>query len=299
MIRGYLYSLLAVALWSANFVIADIVSSKITPVDLSFYRWLIAFLVLSPFMGSALGGVKTIVKDKAILCSFLAASFLGISIFNTLIYMAGRYTTSINMSLIAVTSPVFITVINRLFFGKTVRVITWLGVMLTTVGCVVLITKGNLSTLTGLRISFGDTLMLLAAISFSLYTVLQRIPKGVTNVEYLFLMIFVGLVALLPFYLADAFFDNNPAVSLKTLSYILYLGIFSSLVAFYLWNKSISIMGSMKTGVSYYMLPVFVFLIDYMAFGTKLSNLIAISFLLIATGIIIIHFTGPEKSQKL
>ena len=295
MVRGYLYSLLAVALWSVNFVIADIVSSKITPIELSFYRWLVAFMVLSPFMRSVPKSVITVVRDRVVLWSFIVASLLGISIFNTLIYMAGRYTSSINMSLIAVTSPVFITVINRVFFGRSVRVITWFGVLLATVGCVVLITKGNFAILAGLQISFGDILMLLAAISFSVYAVVQKIPKGMTHVEYLFLMIFVGLVALLPFYLTDMFLGNSLSVNLTTLSYILYLGIFSSLVAFYLWNRSIGIIGSMQTGVAYYLLPVFVFLIDYIAFRTKLNNLIVSSFLLIFGGVIIIHFTRHEK----
>ena len=139
--------------------------------------------------------------------------------------------------------------------------------------------------------------MLLAAISFSVYAVVQRIPKGMTHVEYLFLMIFVGLVALLPFYLTDMFLGNSLSVNLTTLSYILYLGIFSSLVAFYLWNRSIGIIGSMQAGVAYYLLPVFVFLIDYIAFRTKLKNLIVSSFLLIFGGVMIIHFTRHENVQ--
>ncbi|MHB8849688.1 MAG: DMT family transporter [Acidithiobacillus ferriphilus] len=298
MVRGYIYSLLAVALWSANFVIANVVSSEITPIELSFYRWLIAFMVLLPFMRSALNSAKTIVKDRTIFLSFIAASLLGISTFNTLIYMAGRYTSSINMSLIAVMSPAFITIINRIFLGRPVRGITWFGVLLATVGCVVLITKGNLTILTGLQVSFGDILMLFAAISFSVYAVVQRIPKGMSHIEYLFLMIFAGLVALFPFYLTDMFIGNNFHVNLTTLSYILYLGIFSSLIAFYLWNRSIGIIGSMQTGVAYYLLPLFVFLIDYIAFRTKLNNLIVSSFLLIFGGVIIIHFTRHEKRAK-
>ncbi|WP_374041087.1 DMT family transporter [Acidithiobacillus ferrooxidans] len=298
MVRGYLYSLLAVALWSANFVIANVVSSEIAPIELSFYRWLIAFIVLSPFMRSALNSAKIIAKDRTIYLSFIAASLLGISVFNTLIYMAGRYTSSINMSLIAVMSPAFITIINRIFFGRPVRVITWFGVLLATVGCIVLITKGNLTILTGLQVSFGDMLMLFAAISFSVYAVVQRIPKGMTHTEYLFLMIFAGLVALFPFYLTDMFLGNNFHVNLTTLSYILYLGIFSSLIAFNLWNRSISIIGSMQAGMAYYLLPVFVFLIDYMVFMTKLNNLIVSSFLLIFGGVIIIHFTRHEKCTK-
>ncbi|MBU2766055.1 DMT family transporter [Acidithiobacillus ferrivorans] len=298
MVRGYIYSLLAVALWSANFVIANVVSSEITPIELSFYRWLIAFMVLLPFMRSALNSAKTIVKDRTIFLSFIAASLLGISTFNTLIYMAGRYTSSINMSLIAVMSPAFITIINRIFLGRPVRGITWFGVLLATVGCVVLITKGNLTILTGLQVSLGDILMLFAAISFSVYAVVQRIPKGMSHIEYLFLMIFAGLVALFPFYLTDMFIGNNFHVNLTTLSYILYLGIFSSLIAFYLWNRSIGIIGSMQTGVAYYLLPLFVFLIDYIAFRTELNNLIVSSFLLIFGGVIIIHFTRHEKRAK-
>lgn len=298
MIRGYLYSLLAVVLWSANFVIANKASSAIAPIELAFYRWLVAFVCLLPFAKSAFVRGQDIFRDKGRIRRFLVTALTGVSAFNTLIYIAGKSTPAVDLSLIAIASPAFIVNINSLVFRKRVRSVTWFGVAMAMVGCVWLIGTNDTSSLKDLRVSMGDILMVVASITFAIYTVLQRAPKGMADEEYLLLLIFTGLLGLLPFYLLRVALYGWSPITLDTGLYILYLGVFSSLVAFYLWNKSVKIIGAQKTGVSYYALPCFVYIIEYVMGGREVSMVVGGSFALIFVGALVIHFTTTQAVES-
>lgn len=296
-IKGWLYALLAVALWSANFVIANKASATIAPVELAFYRWLVAFICLLPFARPTFARIQDVLKDKREVRRLALTAFTGVSAMNTLIYLAGKSAPAVDLSLISVASPAFIVAINRLVFRRRVRSATWLGVGMAMMGCVWLIGTDGTSSLAGLKVSTGDLLMVVASITFAVYTVVQRAPKGMADGEYLLLLIFTGLVGLLPFYLVrEALYGCSP-ITLDTGVYILYLGVFASLVAFYLWNKSVKLIGASRTGVSYYALPCFVYLIEYVAGGKVLSGAVVGSFALIVAGAIVIHFTTTEATE--
>jgi drug/metabolite transporter (DMT)-like permease len=102
---GYVYAILATAIWSGNFVIARGLSDSISPVNLAFFRWATALVFFLPF------ALKSLIKDIKIvrgnLLYFTLTSILGVTLFNTLIYFAGHTSTAMNLSLISITFPVF------------------------------------------------------------------------------------------------------------------------------------------------------------------------------------------------
>ena len=103
---GIGFALLAIAFWSGNFVVSRGLSDSIHPINLAFYRWLMASLIFTPF------AIRGLIKEWGIIKKhipyLLLTAFLGVSTFNTLIYFAGRSTTAVNMSLIMLTFPIFI-----------------------------------------------------------------------------------------------------------------------------------------------------------------------------------------------
>ncbi len=58
--KNFLFPLFAVLLWSINTVVSKAAANVIDPAAISFYRWLLAFLLLTPFM------IKGIVKNRAV-----------------------------------------------------------------------------------------------------------------------------------------------------------------------------------------------------------------------------------------
>ena len=86
--KGILFALLATLLWSVNMVIASGIKGHIPPIGLAFWRWTVACIVLAPFaIKNTLANFKIVKKH---IWYLMLTAVLGITIFNTLIYFAGK-----------------------------------------------------------------------------------------------------------------------------------------------------------------------------------------------------------------
>src|SRR6185369_16215995 len=92
---GIALASLASFIWSGNFIIARGVYKEIPPISLNFYRWLVASIIIFPFALKKFKNEWPAVKRSWLYLFF--AALMGISLFNTFVYVAGHYTTAINL----------------------------------------------------------------------------------------------------------------------------------------------------------------------------------------------------------
>lgn len=293
---GYLCAIAATLFWSGNFTLARGLTESIPPVSLAFWRWTTAVVLLTPF------AIKSLVADWGILKNnFLylsITSILGVSLFNTLIYIAGHTTTAINLSLIAITFPVFIIILSRFLYNESITINKWLGILLVIAGVITLITKGNVSTLKNLTFARGDLWMLLGAITFALYSILVKHKPSQLGTRSFQLSTFVlGLIFLTPFYIWESTTTQFKIqdINANTLYSIIYMGIFASIFSYILWGKAVENIGPTKSSIIYYTLPIFSGLLAYVILGEKIESIHFISMLLIIFGVITAIYT-PKAS---
>ncbi len=283
---GYLFAVGATALWSGNFIVARGLNESIPPISLAFYRWLVAIIFLFPFT------IKDLIKEwqdlKSHMVYLCITSILGVTTFNTLIYYAGQTTTAMNLSLIAITFPFFIILFSRVLYKEYLTVKKGIGIGMVLIGVAVLITKGNLSTLLNISFTIGDLWMLLASIIFAIYSLFLKNKPEKISVKSLQISTFIlGTLFLFPFFLWEQQGIVKPILTGTTIPAILYVGIFASLCAFILWNKSIIILGPSKAGMIYYSLPLFSGLLAFVFLNEYLTINHFFSMILILSGIII------------
>ena len=284
--KGLLFALLATLLWSVNMVIASGVKEHIPPVGLAFWRWTIACIVFVPFALKATLRNYKVVKKHIWYLSLTAV--LGITIFNTLIYFAGKTTSAVNLSLIAISIPLFIIAISRIIFKETVSNLRILGIVTIIFGVLVLITKGSLEALVTINFAFGDLLMLLACFFFACYTLLVRKkPEELAPKVFLFSVFVIGTAILLPFYIWENKYYEKVVFDSKTILITTYVGIFASLVAFYLWNEAIRLIGTSKTAIIYYLIPIFSGILAYFFLNQAIGLIQIISMGIIVLGLLI------------
>ncbi|MDI1305367.1 MAG: DMT family transporter [bacterium] len=284
--KGALFALLATLLWSVNMVIASGIKGHIPPVGLAFWRWTIACVVLAPFaLKSAIENLTIIKKNIRYL---MLTAVLGITIFNTLIYFAGKTTSAVNLSLIAISIPLFIVVLSRIIFKEKVSNLKIVGIATIITGVLVLITKGSLQDLLHINYTIGDLLMLVACFFFAYYTILVRQkPKELTPKVFLFSVFVLGVIFLFPFYLCEHLFYKKVIFDTKTILTTGYVSIFASLVSYYLWNEAIRLIGTSKTALIYYLIPVFSGILAYIFLGQAIVITQIISMGIIITGLLI------------
>ncbi|MCX2731732.1 DMT family transporter [Saccharopolyspora sp. NFXS83] len=281
---GYGLALLAVLIWAGNFVAARGLRDEISPVALSFWRWAIATAVLVPFVARApLAQWRLCRANVRYLC---LTGFLGVTAFNTLVYIAGRTTSATNLALLAVAAPVFIVLLARVVDNTPITSPQLVGMVIALGGVGALITGGSL---TGLRLHSGDLWMLLGTLTFAGYSVLvRRKPPELWNSVFLASVFGVGTLFLLPLYLGDLLLlDGRMPLDGQMLWSLLYVGVLSSAVAFAAWNRSIGVIGASRAGFIYYLTPVATALAAWLVLGERAGWVQGAAMLLIVCGVVV------------
>ncbi|MGE0587355.1 MAG: DMT family transporter [Cyclobacteriaceae bacterium] len=254
---SYLLAFAATIVWSGNFIVARGLNAIYTPITISFLRWLIACIVILPI---ALPYIK---KDFKLLIEqwklMVILSFLGVTIFNMLIYKAAHSTTALNLSLFAITAPFYVVILNRIIFKEHLTKRQIVGFLILATGLLLLLSKGDLSVFTTLQLNKGDLLMAAAASVFATYTTLVRKKDpSIGNLSFVATTFLLGEIMLIPFFLTEQLV-SGPEVNftLHSTVQLLYIGIGPSVISFYLWNKAIVGIGSTKAATIYNTLPIF------------------------------------------
>ena len=227
---GYILAILAVIIWSGNFVAARFLVD-FTPIEISFYRWLVTFIVLTPFCIKKL--IKNIKYLKGIWIKVIIISILGVTVFNTFVYLAAHTSNATNMSLLATLSPIVMAIISRIVWKTKLTIHQKLGLLIVIVGVVILITKGSIEVLMSLKFAIGDLYMLFAVILFAVYTLTIKIrPKEISQSAFFYLMVIIGLIPLLAAMIFTYASNNAHALDTKSALILIYVGIFPSALGF-------------------------------------------------------------------
>lgn len=290
---GSLCALGATAIWAGNYIIARRVNNRIAPVSLAFWRWLVAVFALSPFALKQFLMERKVVKRYALYLALTGA--LGVSAFNTLLYIASHTTSAINLSLISLTFPIFIVLLSWLFYGETLTLVKLGGIFLVVIGVLLLITRGNLTTLLTMKFNTGDIWMLTGALAWAIYSLLlKRKPHEMHPMTFQFSTFALGFLFLIPFTMWEITTTPSVNFDLSLILSILYIGVISSLLAYALWNKSVSMIGPTNAAMLFYTSPIFIGILAFFFLHEEIGLVHLYSALLIIPGILI---TNINKSQ--
>ncbi len=284
---GIFLAILATIIWSGNFIISRGVSNQIGPVSLAFYRWLTATIIIAPFAWKKYREEKELIRvNWKYLCW---VSLTGITIFNTCVYVAGHYTTAINLALIGTTSsPIFATILAVIFLKEKLSRFRILGIITCIAGIILLLSKGSWQVLASFHFSTGDLWVLAGAFAFAVYNILVRKkPQTISALNFLFVIFAFGTIMLFPFFLCELTWGATTQWSWPLFGMILYLGAGTSVVAFLCWNMALHKLGAGRTVLFGNLIPIFSTLEAVWLLGEKITDIHMISGLLVITGLIL------------
>jgi len=251
------YALLTIAplCWAGNVVVARGIVDTFPPVSLAFWRWSVAALILLPFARHpAIHDWETALSHWKIL---VLLSITGISVFNTLLYMSVQTTTAINAALIQTVMPAVIIVFSHMIFKEKIRLVQTVGVVVSMTGALVVIMRGQLSNMLQLAFVQGDLLMFLAIFFYALYSVFLKKRPAMHPLSFLFYIMAMGSLGLLPIYLWECIGNSPSGLEAAFVFSILYFALFPSLIAYFCWNKGVELIGANRAGLFINLIPIF------------------------------------------
>lgn len=285
--KYYILLLLGVAFWSGNYVLGRFISSDIEPLQLAFYRWITVCLILSPIL---------ILKYKKLYLAFknspkilISQSVLGITAFNTFLYYGVQTTTATNALLINSSTPMIIVLISFLILNTSISKTQLLGIILSTIGVLFLVLKGDFVNILEFKTTNGDLWIILACFVWALYTVLLKFKTDdLRPFEFFTLTTFIGTTILsIPFFIFSSDFSLSFIEKSEVLYSLLYIVIFPSILSFYFWNISTLKLTANVTGQFTHFMPIFGAIFAYFLLGERLETYHLIGFSLIILGIYI------------
>ncbi len=293
----YLLLVLTTLFWSGNFVISRGMHAAIPPLSLSFWRWVVALLILSCFsLRHFLAQRELAFKHWKFI---LIQGAVGVAGFNSLIYMAMQTTTAINAVLVNSCIPVIIVLISWAMYNDRLSFRQYLGVTTSLCGVLLIISGGELSTLLQLHFNRGDILVFIAAICWALYSAnLKKYPNELHPLAYQMGIVLVGLVILLPLYLVEIHSGRSMILSAGTIVAIVYVALFASVLAFIFWNRAVTMLGANIAGPFIHLMPVFSTILAVVFLGEKLTPNHIQAILLIFGGILMTTFKVKGKKKE-
>jgi len=286
---------LAALFWSGNFIAGRALRDHIDPVTLNFSRWLIALILLAPFVWRDMLTSVAVVRREWRLILGLGAT--GIASFHTLNYLALQTTTATNALLTLSLAPIAILAGAATLGLERPNRRQLAGAITSIVGAAILITRGEFATIHDFVV--GDLWMLVSVVIWAAYSLLlRRRPADLPPSVALAASIGVGLILLVPFLLLGSGTSFTAFVSLASLAGIGYVAVFASVLAFMFWSYGVSRLGPSRSGQFILLMPVFGAALAATLLGERLAPAEIAGALLVLAGIVIVEWRSQDRVAR-
>ena len=291
--KPFIYFTITAIFWGLNFHLAKIMLEHVKFIEAGFWRYLFGVIPLFllayrdlPSIGQILHNLKGLLL-VGVVCLFG---------FNFFFFLGLRYSPAINGALIISITPALTLLFSNRILKTPLRRKEVIGVLISFIGVIYLILKGNLSGFRDIEFSWGDILLLTSSMFFALQNVWVKKYSGhISNRNFTFL---TNLLCMLSFLILLPFIGIEP-ITTHSFSFwfaALGIGFLGTALAYFLWNAGIQLTGANQAGIFINVVPLSAALFAIL-FGETLYGYHLISGLFIILGVVII-VTNVETLRK-
>lgn len=282
---GHFLAIITILIWGTTFVSTKTLLANFTPIEILAYRFIGAFLILILVYSK---NIRILSFKEEFL--FFLLGITGVTLYYWTENMALKYTYASNVGLIVSSIPIFTALVAHFMTSDEKFTLNlFLGFVIAILGISTVIYNGQSLKLN----STGDFIALISAISFSFYSVLiKKVNKKYNQLFIVRKIFFYGIVTMIPILiLSDASLFTPSKFTIDIVINLLFLTVFASLLCFIMWNKSVTLIGSVKTTNYIYLVPLITIISSSFILHEKISVLMILGGLLIFIGI----FTNDNK----
>ncbi|HCE1932212.1 TPA: DMT family transporter [Vibrio parahaemolyticus] len=286
----YLLPFFTVMIWGGNSIVNKMAASTIEPSAMSFYRWFVAMVLLTPFCLPAVIKQRHVIRPYLTKLAFLA--LLGMVLNQSLGYYAGLTTTASNMALITSLVPLISVFLSVPLLGKSVSMLSIVGGVISLGGLAFMLGHGDVTYFLHQDMTQGDSLMLLAALVYAAYCVLlKRWKMPFNSLTLVYMQGFFSVIMLTPLWLSS----EQLLPSQDALPLIAYAGIAASIFAPLMWVKAIDLIGADSSAMFMNLMPVVSVALASTLLGEEIHVYHIIGGLMVISGVILSQIKVRKK----
>lgn len=254
--RAYAALLVVAALWGTFPATTKLVLDDFPPLVLATTRCLIAAVFLVVLV--ARSGAETARElTTESLRSFAVLGFAGLVVSMQGTYIAIAHTTAANAAILQPAAPVMVALGARLYLGERLRRHQRLGIVVSALGVLLIVTDGGLGALRPERLRLGDFLTLLSLVGWTAYTIYgKQVLVGHTPLLATAAAYVAGTAMLIPIAAVGVPLFPAPRLgSVLAWAVVVYHALFGA-VAHIWWYTAVERVGASRSAVFMNVTPI-------------------------------------------
>jgi drug/metabolite transporter (DMT)-like permease len=287
----YLEALFAVVVWGGSFIATKIAVGQIPPTTVVWLR----FTMGIPFILFAVLLRKQFSFPKGNEWWYFALlGFLGISFHQWLQSNGLKTAQATTTAWIISTSPAFIAVLGCLVLKEKLKLHQSLGIALAMCGVLAVVTKGDWKALAvGKWGTIGDFLILISSVNWAVFSILSRrgLKSHPSTLMTLWIMI-TGWLFTSATFVAGRYYTEFPLLDWRGWAVIIYLGIFTTGLAYIAWFDALSQLPAAQTGAFLFVEPLTSMVVAANVLGEKVTFVSVLGGAVILIGIWMVNRQG-------
>ncbi|HEC75737.1 MAG TPA: DMT family transporter [Thermoplasmatales archaeon] len=270
--RIALYATVSSALWGTSFPLTKMGLEEISPLIFAFFRYLLAsifFIILSLFY-------KNFYKINA--KNFVILGLLSVTLPTVFQNVGLQYTQAHITGFLQSTGPLYTVILASVFLKEKINIYKIFGIFIGLIGLYFIITPGGGGNF------YGNMLVLLSAVCYSIGGIIAKnlLNRGIKPMQVVAFSSIFGTIFLFPL----TFFEKV-GINAESYKYILFLAIFTTFLAYFLWYSAMEKIEVSKLSFYVYLIPLFSLIFSRILIGEELRFLTILAGFVVVAGVAI------------
>lgn len=279
---GLTAGLAAASIWGGMYVVSKVVLDVIPPFSLVALRLLLGILTLLIVVVLW----KNPRPQRKQIYEIFGVGFIGYGVSLSLQFIGTKLSTASNGALITSATPAFVLVFAAILLGERITARKLLALTIATLGVLAVVDPQTAQLSSSLFL--GNISLVMAAITWALYSVLVRKVSRSADVLTISLIAFAGgLPVSIPMGAWEMTTQGSGTITLGVIGGVLFLGIISTALAMYLWNFAFATLDAGIASLTFFAQPVVGVILGSWLLKEAITPLFLLGGVLIGLGLVI------------
>jgi drug/metabolite transporter (DMT)-like permease len=279
---GLISGLSAAAIWGGMYVVSKVVMETIPPFTLITLRLLLGIIILYVIIGWR-GGMKI---TRPLFWQVFGVGIIGYGVSLGFQFVGTKLSTAANGALVTSATPAFVLVFAAIILSERITARRLAALVLASLGVMAVIDPRTAQLNPDLF--WGNISLVLAAITWALYSVLiRKVTREVDVLQTSLIAFMGGLVISIPLTAFELSKSNAFIITPGLIASILFLGIISTALAMYLWNTAFAELPAGVASLTFFAQPVVGTILGVIFLHDQITPLFILGGVMIGLGILI------------
>ncbi len=293
----YIKLLLTALLWGGTFIAGRVVAGDVGPFSAAFFRFLIASIFLVIFTCRMEG--KLPLPGKRQMIPVFLLGMTGVFLYNVFFFKGLKLIHAGRASIIIAGNPILITLFSAYFFKEKLNLIKGVGIIISVVGAVIVISKGSVGQIINGGIGWGEIFIFICVLSWVAYSLIGKsVMNGLSPLASVTYSSVIGTVMLFFPGLFEGMFNDFRSYPPMAWLSIFYLGFFGTVIGFVWYYEGIKKIGAMRAGLFINFVPICAVVLAFFMLDEPITLSLLIGTVLVCSGVYLTNKRFPPDTVE-